>query len=117
MYVDFDFCWKQIKNGEEQALEKVYKAAFRSLVYYASEITGQPQLAEEVVQDVFLKIWQNRSELIIKGSFKAYLFQSVHNHALNVIRQQKTRKESVNMRRFQKRPGNSFLTIIRLMII
>ena len=49
------------------------------------------------MQDVFLKIWQNRSELSIKGSFKAYLFQSVHNHALNVIRQQKTRKESVNL--------------------
>ena len=85
------------KNGDEHALEKVYKAAFRSLVYYATEITGQPQLAEEVVQDVFLKIWQNRSELDIKGSFKAYLFQSVHNHALNIIRQQKTRKESVNL--------------------
>jgi RNA polymerase sigma-70 factor, ECF subfamily len=50
-----------------------------------------------VVQDVLLKIWQNHSELSIKGSFKAYLFQSVHNHALNVIRQQKTRKESVNL--------------------
>jgi RNA polymerase sigma-70 factor (ECF subfamily) len=50
-----------------------------------------------VVQDVLLKIWQNRSELSIKGSFKAYLFQSVHNHALNVIRQQRTKKESVNL--------------------
>ena len=93
MNLDFELCWQKIQNGEEYALEKVYKTAFRSLVYYASEITGQPQLAEEVVQDVFLKIWQKRSELSIKGSFKAYLFQSVHNHALNVIRQQKTRKE------------------------
>jgi RNA polymerase sigma-70 factor (ECF subfamily) len=97
MNFDFDFFWRQIKNGNEHALEKVYKASFRSVVYYATEITGQPQLAEEVVQDVFLKIWQSRSELVIKGSFKAYLFKSVHNHALNAIRQQKTRKESVNL--------------------
>lgn len=97
MNLDFNLCWQKIQNSEEYALEKVYKAAFRSLVHYAGEITGQPQLAEEVVQDVFLKIWQTRSELSIKGSFKAYLFQSVHNHALNVIRQQKTRKESVNL--------------------
>jgi RNA polymerase sigma-70 factor, ECF subfamily len=97
MNFDFDLCWQKIKNGDEHALEKVYKAAFRSLVYYATEITGQLQLAEEVVQDVFLKIWQTRSELYIKGSFKAYLFQSVHNHALNAIRQQKTKKESVNL--------------------
>jgi len=97
MNFDFDLCWQKIKNGDEHALEKFYKAAFSSLVYYATEITRQPQLAEEVVQDVFLKIWQIRSELDIKGSFKAYLFQSVHNHALNVVRQQKTRKESVNL--------------------
>ena len=97
MNFDFDFFWRQIKNGNEHALEKVYKASFRSIVHYATEITGQPQLAEEAVQDVFLKIWQNRSELVIKGSFKAYLFQSVHNQALNIIRQQKTRKESVNI--------------------
>jgi RNA polymerase sigma-70 factor, ECF subfamily len=97
MNFDFDSCWQKIKNGDENALEKVYKASFRSLVYYATEITGQLQLAEEVVQDVFLKIWQNCSELHIKGSFKAYLFQSVHNHALNIIRQQKTLKESVNL--------------------
>jgi len=97
MNFDFDLCWQRIQNGEEHALEKVYKACFRSLVYYATEITGQFQLAEEVVQDVFLKIWQNRLELNIKGSFKAYLFQTVHNQALNVIRKQNTRKESVNL--------------------
>jgi RNA polymerase sigma-70 factor (ECF subfamily) len=74
MNFDFDFCWQQIRNGDEHALEKVYKAAFRSLVYYATEITGQHHLGEEVVQDVFLKIWQTREELFIKGSFKAYLF-------------------------------------------
>jgi len=96
MKVAFNHCWQKIKEGEDHALEQVYKTAFRSLVNYASEITGQSDLAEEIVQDVFLKIWQNRSELSIKGSFKAYLYQSVHNHALNVIRQQRTGKESVN---------------------
>jgi RNA polymerase sigma-70 factor, ECF subfamily len=96
MNLDLDICWQKIQEGEESALEKVYKATFRSLVYYASEITGQQMLSEEVVQDVFLKIWLNRSELSIKGSFKAYLFQSVHNHALNAVRQKQTKKESVN---------------------
>jgi RNA polymerase sigma-19 factor, ECF subfamily len=93
---DFDFYWEKIQDGDESALEKVYKTAYSSLVYYASEITGQSKLAEEVVQDVFLKIWQNRSQLTIQGSFKAYIFRTVHNHALNVVRQYNTRKESVN---------------------
>lgn len=97
MTLDLDFYWQKIQSGEMCALEKVYKAVFKSLAFYASEITGQAQLAEEIVQDVFLKIWQKRSELSIKGSFKAYLFQSVHNQALNAIRHQKTIKESVNL--------------------
>jgi RNA polymerase sigma-70 factor (family 1) len=97
MNLDFDLFWQKIRNGDEDALEKVYKVSFKSLLFYASEITRQVELAEEVVQDVFLKIWQNRSELAIKESFKAYLFQSVHNQALNALRQQNTRKESVNI--------------------
>jgi RNA polymerase sigma-70 factor, ECF subfamily len=96
MNLDFDLYWGKIKNGDEHALETLYKAAFRSLVSYATDITGQTHLAEEVVQDVFLRMWQTRSELFIKGSFKAYLFKSVHNHALNFVRQYKTKKESVN---------------------
>jgi RNA polymerase sigma-70 factor (ECF subfamily) len=97
MNLDFDLYWHKIKNGDEQALEKLYKAGFRSLVLYATEITGQIHLAEEAVQDVFLRMWQTRTELSVTGSFKAYLFKSVHNHALNIVRQQKTRKESVNL--------------------
>jgi RNA polymerase sigma-70 factor, ECF subfamily len=97
MSLDFNLCWHKIQNGEVSALEKVYKSTFPSLVYYAVEITRQPQLAEEIVQDVLLKIWENRSKITIEGSFKSYLFQSVHNHALNVLRQQKSKKEAVNM--------------------
>jgi RNA polymerase sigma-70 factor, ECF subfamily len=97
MISDLNFFWRQIKNGDEQALEKVYKACFHSLVKYATEITGHHNLGEEVVQDVFLKLWQTRDELNIRGSFKAYLLQSVHNQSLNLIRQRKTNKEVVNM--------------------
>jgi len=97
MNLDFDLLWQKIQKGDESSFEKVYNAAFKPLVSYAYEITGQNQLAEEVVQDVFLKIWKNHSVIFIKGSFKAYLFQAIHNDALNVIRQQKTKKGAVNM--------------------
>lgn len=97
MKLDYDISWQNIRNGDEYALEKVYKAAFMPLVCYARVITHQTETAEEAVQDVFLKIWQNRSQLIIAGSFKAYLYQSVHNQSLNIVRQQNTRKESVNI--------------------
>jgi RNA polymerase sigma-70 factor (ECF subfamily) len=96
MNLDFDLCWQKIKIGDLGGLEEIHKASFRTLVFYACEITGQQHLAEEIVQDVFLKIWQNSASITVSGSFRAYLFAMVHNHALNMLRQQKTRKESVN---------------------
>jgi len=96
MELNFNLCWQKIQNGDEAALGEVYMAVFKPLAFYATEITGHYHLAEEVVQDTFIKLWENRSAISIRGSFKAYLFQSVHNHALNALRQQRTRKESVN---------------------
>ncbi len=96
MYLDFDLCWKKIKNGDQDGLKEIYESTFKALVFYAYEITGQHHIAEEVVQDVLIRIWQNSTSITVNGSFKAYLITSVHNHALNVLRQQKTRKESVN---------------------
>ena len=96
MPTDLNHYWDRILQGDEKALEKLYKQTFSFLVRYAETLTGDMQLAEEAVQDVILKIWQNRSVIIIQGSFKAYLVKAVHNEALNAIRQRNSNKESVN---------------------
>lgn len=96
MKSDLDQLWRLVRDGDEQALENLYKQVFSILSHYAQSITGERQTAEEVVQDVMLRLWQNRSALIVHGSFRAYLFQSVHNQALNVLRSLKTLKQSVN---------------------
>jgi len=96
MNPDLNQYWHRIVEGDEHALEKLYKQVFPSLVHYAGSITGQAHLAEEIVQDVILKLWNNRSIIVVQGSFKSYLFQAVHNHALNALRQQRTLKQSVN---------------------
>ncbi|HLN56008.1 MAG TPA: RNA polymerase sigma-70 factor, partial [Bacteroidales bacterium] len=96
MNLNIDLFWQEIQKDNEAALGKVLKIVFKPLVYYAKEITGKHHLAEEIVQDVMLRIWEKRSEISIKGSFKSYLFSSVHNQALNVLRELNTHKESVN---------------------
>jgi RNA polymerase sigma-70 factor, ECF subfamily len=96
MNPDLNQYWPLIVDGDEHALEKLYKQVFPSLVHYAASITSQKHLAEEIVQDVILKLWNNRSIIVVQGSFKSYLFQAVHNHALNALRQQRTLKQSVN---------------------
>ena len=96
MNSDLEKYWDGIKRDDEEALERLYKSMFSILVNYSQTIIFDFIYAEEVVQDVFLKIWQNRSFLNIHESIKSYLFRSVHNHSLNLLRQQRTLKQSVN---------------------
>jgi RNA polymerase sigma-70 factor (ECF subfamily) len=43
-------------------------------------------VAEEMVEDVFIRIWQNREELDLRDSFKSYLFASVKNRSINYLK-------------------------------
>ncbi len=96
MISELEKYWEGIKNNDEESLERLYKSSFSLLVAYSSTIIFDYNLAEEVVQDVFLKIWQNRSIIVIQESIKSYLFRTVHNHSLNLLKQKKTLKQSVN---------------------
>ena len=63
MNLDFDLCWQKIKNGDQGGLEEIHKSIFRAPVFYAGEITGQQHMAEEIVQDVFIRICQNSASI------------------------------------------------------
>lgn len=56
------------------------------LHYFASNILGNSQEAEEVVSDVLMKIWQQRSHLPDQLHFKFYLYKAVKNTALNYLK-------------------------------
>jgi RNA polymerase sigma-70 factor (ECF subfamily) len=58
-------------------------------------------LARDVVQDVFIKIWDNRESFYIKQSLKAYLYQAVRNQSINSLQKNKRKQKLEN--RFQKR--------------
>jgi RNA polymerase sigma-70 factor (ECF subfamily) len=54
---------------------------------FALKLTKDQELAEEVVQEIFLKIWLDRHKLTEINEFGAYLNRINRNHCLNVIRQ------------------------------
>ena len=78
-------------QGNETAFEKVYKTHFKALHSYAFTILREQFLAEEMVQAVFLKIWEKREGLSIQTSLKAYLYRSVYNESLNFLKHQKVK--------------------------
>jgi RNA polymerase sigma-70 factor, ECF subfamily len=88
--------WDRIKEGDEKAFELLFNNIYPGLCYYAYRLIPNRELSEELVQDVLLKIWQNRNQLILRGTIQSYLYQSVHNQSINAIKQHATHKFRVH---------------------
>lgn len=80
---------EMIRIGDEAAFEQVFRQYHPALCRYAFTIVKDQETAEEMVQDVFLKIWEKRESLLITVSMKSYLYRAVHNHCLNLLEKKK----------------------------
>ncbi len=76
----------------EQLFEEVFKTHFRNLYSYALTILKEENQAEEIVQQVFFKLWEKREKVVITQSLNAYLYRSVHNECLNFLKHQKVKR-------------------------
>jgi RNA polymerase sigma-70 factor (ECF subfamily) len=69
--------------------EKLYKRFQPSLVSYAYYITKNTEESVELVNDVFLSVWDKRNRLKFDESLKTYLYTAVKNRSINYIKRQK----------------------------
>jgi RNA polymerase sigma-70 factor (ECF subfamily) len=79
--------------GDEKTYIFLFREYYVSLCSYSRRYVGRKDIAEEIVSDTFLKIWENREAIHINTSVKAYLFQAVCNNSLNYLR--KLKKEEI----------------------
>jgi RNA polymerase sigma-70 factor (ECF subfamily) len=77
---------RQIREGDARALDLLLRAYWTPLLRYARSVTGSIDSAQDVVQDVFLRLWRHRETLDIHGEVSPYLYRMVRNRALTVIR-------------------------------
>jgi RNA polymerase sigma-70 factor (family 1) len=82
---------KRIRVGDKKALEEVYWLYCEELHQLAVKFLRDQQLAEDAVQDIFIILWLNRLNLKSEKSLKGYLFISLKNHVLNMIKIKKRR--------------------------
>jgi RNA polymerase sigma-70 factor, ECF subfamily len=78
-----------LKNNETRFMEVLFKQYYTLLCRTAVRFTKDTDAAEDLVQEVFCKIWQNREVLEVSSSYKAYLVRSVTNQALNYLEKHK----------------------------
>jgi RNA polymerase sigma-70 factor (ECF subfamily) len=76
-------------NENEVVFEQLFKKHFRELHAYAFSLVKDWDVGEEIVQALFLKLWEKNEWAHIQTSAKSYLYKSVYHDSLNYIRRQK----------------------------
>ncbi len=74
-----------------KVFEQVFKSNFKALHAYAFTILKDEMVAEDIVQQVFYKLWERRAQTEITQSMSAYLYRMVYNDSLNFIKHQKVK--------------------------
>ncbi len=85
-----------LKNGDLCAFNELFDRYAKRLFHFSMGYLNQAADAEEIVQEVFLKIWDNRIELSTQKSLESYLFTIARNGILNTIRKSKSEQAYLN---------------------
>lgn len=82
-----------LQRGDKHIFALLFKAYYKDLVLFGGSILRDRFLVEDIVQNVFLKLWNTHKEVEIKTSLKSYLLTAVRNSCLDEIRHTEIMRE------------------------
>lgn len=95
---------QKICQGSEEAFREIYERYHIQMYFIAKKYVKDPGLAEDAVQDIFVKLWTKRQHLDESKSIKGFLFTMLRNHVLNMIRDRKKEIISCSIVQNEKPP-------------
>jgi len=87
MFTPQDF--NLFRKGDRQAFKSIFDTFYKALLIFAKKYVQDNDLAEDLVQEVLVKLWEKRKTIEDASTIKAFLYMSVKNKALNHFRHQK----------------------------
>ncbi len=83
----------QITEGDHRSFEKLFKSYYLPLTRFSWRYVGSKAIAEELVQEIFFEIWEDRKNLNIVESVRSYLYKAVKHRSLNHLKHQRVKSE------------------------
>src|SRR5882724_5146292 len=80
-----------LRNGDPQAFDAFFRLHYRHLCYFAAQLTGHESESEDIVKDVFVKLWRKHEGFANPQSIKAFLYISTRNACINFLRRLKVK--------------------------
>lgn len=99
---------RRIQSGDKQAFEEFYRLYFEKLCRFINQYIRNPAVCEELIQDLFVKIWLHKDQLDSKGKVRSYLYKSARNRALDYLKHQEVKQKYLNQRKIEKERERAF---------
>lgn len=96
MDIEENLILDRIKKHDKEAFRFLYEYYFTKMVLFAESYLYDEEEARDLVQDLFFHMWDHSETLHVTTSIKSYLFTSVRNRCLNILRDRKIRDEHNN---------------------
>jgi RNA polymerase sigma-70 factor (family 1) len=106
MNPDEEKTWRSIQQKDGQAFENYYKEHYKLFFLAACTYLRDTGQAEEIVNDVFVRLWEIADTVRIETSLKSYIYRAVVNRSLNEL--DKNKRERQNQKELSRRPEDTF---------
>lgn len=97
---------EKMKAGDRESFNQVFRRYYSPMVRFCIRYVADTDIASEIVQDLFVKLWSNREKISFNTSFESYMLTSVRNSALTYINKERSHAEA-NLRVFSEESDNT----------
>jgi RNA polymerase sigma factor (sigma-70 family) len=84
------YLWLHFLEGDKNAMSEIFLQFHDDLFRYGVKLAGDENLVKDSIQDLFLKLWKNRTNLKPVENLKPYLFKSLRNHIIDSLELRKS---------------------------
>ena len=92
------FLWSKVRLGDKEAFELLFNKYYSVLCILSKRYTKDISMSREVIQSLFIYLWEHRSDLVVTTSLKSYLFQATRFNSIRYIT--KGHKTGMHLREF-----------------
>jgi RNA polymerase sigma-70 factor (ECF subfamily) len=84
---------EDLREGGEPSFKALFDSYYSNLCYYAFTLLRDMDEAEDMVQTVFMKLWERKETLMFTGTAKAYLYKAVYHQCINQLEARQVRQK------------------------
>ena len=97
---------EKMKAGDRESFNQVFRHYYSPMVRFCIRYVADSDIASEIVQELFVKLWSNREKISFNTSFESYMLTSVRNSAITYINKERAHNEA-HLRVFSEESDNT----------